>query len=71
LGLRKKYINEQIRGTVTGDTEWSTIRKLIKDYNQEVIKWNRGKKKDEKMALITATSISRLRKDEIKKQRSK
>ena len=71
LGLRKKYINEQIRGTVTGDTEWSTIRKLIKDYNQEVIKWNRGKKKDEKMALITVTSISRLRKDEIKKQRSK
>lgn len=71
LGLRKKYINEQIRGTVTGDTEWSTIRKLIKDYNQEAIKWNRGKKKDEKIALITATSISRVRKDEIKKQKSK
>ena len=72
LKQRKEYINDLIRGTVTGEETWATVRKYISEYNRDAVSFNKGLSKGtdtEKITLINATSISRVRKAEIKKNR--
>lgn len=73
LAQRRKFINELIRGTVTGEESWSTIRKQIVEFNRDANQLNKMIRiKDlelEKVGLINSVSISRVRKEEIKKMK--